>query len=130
MREREPDVERHQPGLRAGAEKGETDHEAGEKRRGSLRADVREGVAPVRPGHQSEGEKQRERAEARHEKINGAGARKSTTARKKAASGSTRKWAPIQGSPKGGVTAEESAPVTNAASTLVKAARAKTRHAT
>ena len=75
MGERQPDMQRHEAGLRAGAEQHQTEHERGERRRrdGCSRIAV-EGVAAVGPGEQAEGEQQRERAEARHDQIDVAGA--------------------------------------------------------
>ena len=74
MRERQPDMQRHQAGLRAGADQREDQHQRGEPGGRMRRADGVEGVVAVRAGEQAEGEQQRERAEARHHQIDVAGA--------------------------------------------------------
>ena len=74
MRERQPDVQGHEPGLRSGAEEGKYQHEGGGQRCEAVYADCGKGVAPVGPRKQSEGEQERQRAEARHEDVHIAGA--------------------------------------------------------
>ena len=70
MRERQPDMQRHEPGLGAGAEQRENeDKRAGKPGRGMGCADRVERVAAIGPGEQAEGEQQRERAEARHDQV-------------------------------------------------------------
>ena len=69
MRERKPDVQRHQPGLGAGAEQGQAEHQRSDRRRSVQHAHVREGVAAAGAGQQTEGQQQGERAEARHDQI-------------------------------------------------------------
>ena len=76
MGERQPDVQRHEAGLRAGAEQRQAPAPAPASAGDGVRgAHGGEGVAAVGPGEQAEGEQQRERAEARHDEIDVAGAR-------------------------------------------------------
>ena len=75
MRERQPDMQRHEAGLGAGADERKNKHECGERRGGVRGANLGEAVAAVRPGKQPEGEQQRERAEARHDQIDVPGLR-------------------------------------------------------
>ena len=74
MRERQPDVQRHQAGLGAGAD--QRQDENGRRRcLGRVRgADVGKGVAAIGTRQQPEREQQRERAEARHDQVDIAGA--------------------------------------------------------
>ena len=74
MGERQPDMQRHETRLRAGADQGEDEDERGKSGGGVALADRVEGVSALRPGEQAEGEQQRERAEARHDQIDVAGA--------------------------------------------------------
>jgi hypothetical protein len=69
MRERQPDVQRHQAGLGAGADERKDQNGGRERRRGMAVADVAEGISAVRSRQQSEGEQQRERPEARHDQV-------------------------------------------------------------
>ena len=74
MRERQPDMQRHDAGLRAGADQRQDQGQRAERRRGMRGAHLREGIKAVGPGEQAEGEQQSERAEARHHQIDVAGA--------------------------------------------------------
>ncbi len=74
MRERQPDMERHEPGLRPGAHEHEDHGEAGGERRRSRCAHGREGVTAVRPCQKAEGEQQRKCAKTRHHQIDVGGA--------------------------------------------------------
>ncbi len=74
MGERQPDVQRDQAGLRAGAEKHQ--HHGERRREGGMGSEPhgREGVAAVRSREEAEGEQQAEGAETRHHKIDIGGA--------------------------------------------------------
>ena len=74
MRERQPDVQRHDAGLRAGADQSEDQHQRAERGGWMRGAHLRERVKAVGAGEQAEGEQQSERAEARHDQIDVAGA--------------------------------------------------------
>ena len=67
MGERQPHVQRHQPGLGAGAQEGK-DQDDGRKS-AAAGAHVCERVAARAAGQQAEGQQQRERAEARHQDV-------------------------------------------------------------
>ena len=70
--ERQPDMQRHQARLRAGAEEDQDQDQSGE--RGGRAAHLGERVSAAAAGEQSEGEQQAERAEARHDDVDVAGA--------------------------------------------------------
>jgi len=74
MRERQPYVQRHDPGFRSGADQREDKRQHSHQRGGMRRAHLRECIKAVRPGQQAEAEQQRERAEARHNQVDVAGA--------------------------------------------------------
>ena len=74
VRERQPDVQRHEAGLRSGAEENKHQDQPGERPRLPSGLDVGEGVAPVRPGKEREGEKETQGPEARHDEVDVAGA--------------------------------------------------------
>ena len=74
MRERQPDMQRHEAGLGAGADQRQDQGKRAEHRGRVRRAHLREGVEPVGPREQAEGEQQSQRAEARHDQIDVAGA--------------------------------------------------------
>ena len=67
-------MERDEAGLGARAREREDENERGEPRRWMSIADVHEGVAPIRAGHETEGEQERKRAKTRHHQIDVAGA--------------------------------------------------------
>ena len=69
MRERQPGMQRHHAGLRAGADERKHQHQRGQRRGWVRRAHRIEGVVAVGAGEQAEGEQQRQRAEARHQQI-------------------------------------------------------------
>ena len=76
MRERQPDVQRHEPGLGAGTEQGEREHRRGDVAGdgGALRI-ASNAYPPSGPAKQAKGEQQRQRAEARHQQVDVARAR-------------------------------------------------------
>ena len=74
MGERQPDMQRHDAGLRSGAEQDERQHQRAKPRRKLLGANRGEGISAVRAGKDAEGEKQRQRPGARHDDIDVAGA--------------------------------------------------------
>ena len=74
MGERQPDVQRHQASLGAGAEQHQGQDQGSDLRRMGERADRGEAIAALDPGEQAEGEQQGEGAEARHDQIDIAGA--------------------------------------------------------
>ena len=73
MRERQPDMQRHQAGLGAGADQRQDQDQCGERCRGMRGAHRVETVAAVGTGEQAECQEQRERAETRHHQIDVAG---------------------------------------------------------
>ena len=62
-------MQRHEAGLRAGADQHQQQNQRGGERLGMVRADRGEGVVAVGAGEHAEGEQQRQRAEARHDQI-------------------------------------------------------------
>ena len=74
MRQRQPDVQRHQAGLRSGADQRQHQHERGDARRRVRGAHRGEGVAAGGAGQQAEAQQQRQAGEARHHEIDVAGA--------------------------------------------------------
>ena len=75
MGQRQPDVQRHEAGLGAGAEHDQGQHDAARHGRRVARADRGEIVAALGPGQHAEGEQQRQRAEAGHRQVDVARAR-------------------------------------------------------
>ena len=75
MGERQPDVQRHEAGLGAGAEQRQGQDQGREARRQAGAPDRLEGIAAARSGEQAESEQKRERAEARHDEVDVAGLR-------------------------------------------------------
>ena len=69
MGERQPDMQRHKPCLGARAEQRKTQRQSGDRGGWMRGPDISEGIAAVRTREQTEGEQQRERAEARHDDI-------------------------------------------------------------
>ena len=74
MSERQPAVQRHHARLRAGAEQHEDKHRRRRRRGWMGSADGIKYVVAVSAGQQAEGKQQRQRAEARHDEIDIAGA--------------------------------------------------------
>ena len=73
MGERKPRMQRHDAGLRSGADQRENQHQRAERGRRMDGAHLREGIKAVGAGEQAEGEQQSERAKARHDQIDVAG---------------------------------------------------------
>ncbi len=73
--ERQPNMQRHDPRLRPRADQGQNEGEGGDAGRRLRRAHGVEGVAAGGTCEQSEGEQQHERAEARRDEVDIAGAR-------------------------------------------------------
>ncbi len=74
MGERQPGVQRHDAGLRSGADQRQNQNQRA-RRRGRRRcAHLGKGIGAVGAGEQAEAEQQRHRAEARHHQIDVAGA--------------------------------------------------------
>ena len=70
----QPDMQRQKAGLGAGAEQGEEEDQRGRRGGERLSTDGGEGVVALGSGKQTEGEKQGERAEARHQNVDVGGA--------------------------------------------------------
>ena len=64
MRERQPDVQRHEAGFGAGTDQRKDQNGRRKRRRGMPTADVDKGITAIGPRQQAEGKQQRERAEA------------------------------------------------------------------
>ena len=73
MRQRQPDMQRHQTGFGAGADQGKHENGGCGSRRKLPGADVGEGITAVGTCEQSEHEQQREGAETRHDQIDVSG---------------------------------------------------------
>ncbi len=69
MRERQPNVQRHQAGLRAGSKQHQDQHQHGDVRRMLGRANRRKSVVSRRSRQQAEAQQQRQRAEACHHQV-------------------------------------------------------------
>ncbi len=74
MRERQPAVQRHQARFRAGAEQRQDQHHRRQPGGRMRVADGVEHIVAIGAGQETEGEQQRQRAEARHHQIDEAGA--------------------------------------------------------
>ena len=75
VRERQPDVQRHEARLGTGSDERKHQDDRGYRARRRRAADGVERIAAARPGEQSESEQQGKRSEARHEQIEIAGRR-------------------------------------------------------
>ena len=75
MGQRQPDVHRHKPGLRAGAEQGQRQNSRGNGRRTVGAADRLERVAAVGTRQETKTKQQRKRPETRHQQVDVSGAR-------------------------------------------------------
>jgi hypothetical protein len=73
MRERQPDMQRHETGFGSGADQGKHENGCRRSRRKLPRADVGKGITARGTCEQSEHEQQREGAETRHDQIDVSG---------------------------------------------------------
>ena len=69
MRQRQPDVKRHETRLRARSDQRQQEHAGAHQNIRMVRAHRREGIAAIGAREQSERQQQRERSEGRHDEI-------------------------------------------------------------